>query len=95
MIRSKLFWRGAILGIIIPLLSFTVYAIIILESDVYSTFIQLQVLGVHAHVISLCTLFNLVPFFLFLRMNRYEPSQGILFSTFIVVIAVYLINFLL
>lgn len=94
MIRSKLFWRGAVLGVIIPLLAFTIYAIIILKSDIYSTFMQLKVLGVHTHVISLCTLINLAPFFLFLRKMRYEPSQGILFSTFLIVIAVYIINFL-
>ena len=94
MIRSKLFWRGAVLGVIIPLLSFTIYSVVILDSDVYSTFMQLKVLDVHTHVISLCTLFNLVPFFLFLKKMRYEPSQGILFSTFIIVIAVYIINFL-
>jgi len=94
MIRSKFFWRGAFLGLIMPLLAFTIYSLLILESDIYSTFIQLKVLDVHTHVISLCTLVNLAPFFLFLRKMRYEPAQGILFTTFILVIAVYLINFL-
>jgi hypothetical protein len=94
MIRSKFFWRGAILGVIIPLLVFTVYAVVILKSDIYSTFMQLKVLDVHTHVISLCTLFNLLPFFVFIRKMRYEPSQGILFSTFVIVIIVYVINFL-
>ena len=94
MIRSKYFWRGAVLGLILPLLAYCIYSIIILESDIISTFIQLKVLGVHTHILSLCTLINLAPFFLFLNKMRYEPAQGIMFTTFLIVIAVYIINFL-
>lgn len=94
MIRSKYFWRGAVLGLIFPLLAYSVYSIIILESDVVSTFVQLKVIEVHTHVLSLCTLVNLAPFFLFLNKMRYEPAQGIMFTTFLIVIVVYIINFL-
>ena len=94
MINSRLFWRGAILGLILPLLAFVIYSNFVLGSDIITTYIQLKVMQIHTHVLSLCTLVNILPFFLFLRAYRNEPAQGILFSTFIIVISVYIINFL-
>ncbi|MGC6428384.1 MAG: hypothetical protein ACON4Y_04340 [Flavobacteriales bacterium] len=94
MINSRLFWRGAILGLILPLLAFVIYSNFVLGSDIITTYIQLEVMQIHTHVLSLCTLVNILPFFLFLRAYRNEPAQGILFSTFIIVISVYIINFL-
>ena len=94
MINSRLFWRGAILGLILPLLAFVIYSNFVLGSDIITTYIQLEVMQIHTHVLSLCTLVNILPFFLFLRAYSNEPAQGILFSTFIIVISVYIINFL-
>jgi hypothetical protein len=94
MIRSRFFWRGAILAIILPMLVFVIYSYFILDTDLYASYMQLKVMDIHTHVISLCTLINLLPFFLLLKSMRYEPAQGVLFSTFLIVIIVYIINFL-
>ena len=64
---TSLFWRGVILGFILPLLGFVVYANIIMEGDLLALYIQLKTLDVHTHVMSLCTLINLIPFFVFVK----------------------------
>ena len=56
------FYIGAILGLILPTLGFQLYSIFNLDGDVFALYKQLKVMGVHSHVLSLCTLLNLIPF---------------------------------
>ena len=91
---TSLFWRGVILGFILPLLGFVVYANIIMEGDLLALYIQLKTLDVHTHVMSLCTLINLIPFFVFVRTKRDRPAQGILMSTILIALFILLNKFL-
>ena len=91
---TSLFWRGVILGFILPLLGFVVYANIIMEGDLVALYIQLKTLDVHTHVMSLCTLINLIPFFVFVRTKRDRPAQGILMSTILIALFILLNKFL-
>ncbi len=91
---TSLFWRGVILGFILPLLGFVVYANIIMEGDLVALYIQLKTLDVHTHVMSLCTLINLIPFFIFVRTKRDRPAQGVLMSTILIALFILLNKFL-
>lgn len=84
MIRSKLFWRGAILALILPLLAFIAFSTFYMDGDFYALYLHLDAMGVLTHVLSLCTLLNVVPFFLFLRSNRDEPANGVLMITILI-----------
>jgi hypothetical protein len=81
MIREKLFWRGAILALILPVLAFMIYATAQMDGDPVALYMQLEVMGVHTHVMSLCALLNIIPFFIFIRAKREQPAQGVLMVT--------------
>lgn len=94
MIKDSLFWKGAVLGVIIPALAFLIYANIKMDSDVLALYYQLRAMGVHTHVLSLCTFLNLVPFLIFIRANREKPAQGILMVTILLALFVVINKFL-
>ena len=81
---DKLLLRGFALGLILPTLAFVVYSNIVLDGDLIALYIQLKVLEIHTHVMSLCTLINLIPFFIFIRVKRYRPAQGVLMATILI-----------
>lgn len=87
--REKLFWRGAILGLILPVLAYVVYANIYMDGDFTGLYILLRQEEVHTHVMSLCTLLNILPFFIFIRANREKPAQGILMITIVYALFIF------
>lgn len=90
MIFNKLFWRGVALGFILPILGFVVYANIVMDGDLVALYIQLKEFKVHTHVMSLCSLINLIPFFVFIRAKRDRPAQGVLMATIIIALFILL-----
>ena len=78
---EKLLLRGAVLGFLLPAFSFMAYAYIRSDGDFLALYYQLEVLGVHTQVMSLCVLVNIVPFLIFIRAKREKPAQGILLTT--------------
>lgn len=94
MITDSLFWKGAILGIILPVLAFLIYANIKMDGDMFALYYQLRAMGVHTHVLSLCTFLNLVPFLIFINTNREKPAQGILMVTILFALFVVVNKFL-
>jgi hypothetical protein len=89
MIREKLFWRGAALGLILPVMGFIGYASIYMDGDISGLYVLLQEQQVHTHVMSLCTLINIVPFFIFIKANRDKPAQGILMVTILLALFIF------
>ena len=81
MIRDSLFVRGAVLGLLIPSIAFMVYALVRMEGDFVALYYELKALNVHTHVMSLCVLANVIPFFIFIKSNREKPAQGVLMTT--------------
>ena len=67
---EKLLLRGAVLGFLLPAFSFMAYAYIRSDGDFLALYYQLEVLGVHTQVMSLCVLVNIVPFLIFIRAKR-------------------------
>ncbi|MEC8610417.1 MAG: hypothetical protein VXY06_01545 [Bacteroidota bacterium] len=94
MITEKLVLRGVVLGFLLPILAFVVYANISMDGDLLALFIQLKTLEVHTHVMSLCALVNLIPFFVFVRTKRDRPAQGVLMSTILIALFILINKFL-
>lgn len=94
MIREKLFWRGAVLGLILPVLAYVAYATFYMDGDLLALYVLLRQQEVHTHVMSLCTLLNILPFFIFIKANREKPAQGILMVTIVYAILIFGAKFL-
>lgn len=94
MINISLFIKGAVLGLILPTLAFLVYSNIVMEGDMLALYYQLKAMDVHTHVLSLCTFINLIPFLIFMRVDREKPAKGILMVTILLALFVMINKFL-
>ena len=65
-----------------------------MEGDIIALYYQLRAMGVHTHVLSLCTFINLIPFLIFMRADREKPAQGILMVTILLALFVVVNKFL-
>ena len=94
MINDSLFIKGAVLGLLLPALSFLVYSNIVMEGDILALYHQLKAMNVHTHVMSLCTFINLIPFLIFIRYDREKPAKGILMITILLALFLMINKFL-
>ncbi|MBJ59980.1 MAG: hypothetical protein CMP64_05325 [Flavobacteriales bacterium] len=94
MVINSLHKKGAILGLILPFLSFLIYSQIVFDGDIISSYNQLKRMNVHTHVMSLCTSLNLVPFLIFVRNKRDQSAKGILMITIILALFIMINKFL-
>ena len=94
MINISSFTKGAILGLILPILAFLVYSNIVMEGDMLALYYQLKAMDVHTHVLSLCTFINLIPFLIFMRADKEKPAKGILMVTILLALFVMTNKFL-
>lgn len=92
--NDSLFFKGAILGLILPTLAFLIYSIATFDGDVLALYNKLKVMGIHSHVLSLCTLLNLIPFLIFIRTNLEKSARGILMTTIFIALLVMINKFL-
>ena len=94
MINISSFTKGAILGLILPILAFLVSSNIVMEGDMLALYYQLKAMDVHTHVLSLCTFINLIPFLIFMRADKEKPAKGILMVTILSALFVMINKFL-
>ena len=94
MINDSLFIKGTVLGLILPTLAFLVYSNIVMEGDMLALYYHLKAMDVHTHVLSLCTFINLIPFLIFMRVDREKPAKGILMVTILLALFVMINKFL-
>lgn len=94
MINISSFTKGAILGLILPILAFLVYSNIVMEGDMLALYYQLKAMDIHTHVLSLCTFINLIPFLIFMRADKEKPAKGILMVTILLALFVMINKFL-
>jgi hypothetical protein len=86
---------GFILGLIVPVIAFTIYAIINFpDSSIVEALLFYKKGNVLTHVISLSVLSNLIPFFLFLNNKKEKTANGIIGGSFVYVFIVLIIMFL-
>jgi len=84
---------GLILGIAGPILAMLgVYLVMFFGYGLSEVVDTLVSKGVFTKLISLCVLPNLASFFLFLNKNYYNTARGILMSTFIFALFVFIIT---
>jgi hypothetical protein len=77
-------WIGFTLGLLAPVIPFTVYYLINYNYMTISGFINYMKMGdTYTPVISLCVLTNLVPFYLLVNKEKYAGTKGVLGATFI------------
>ena len=94
MINDSLFTKGAVLGLLLPTLAFLVYSNLVIDGDMLALYYQLKAMDVHTHVLSLCTFINLIPFLIFMRVDREKPAKGILMVTILLALFVMINKFL-
>jgi len=94
MINVSSFIKGAVLGLILPTLTFLVYSNIVMDGYMLALYYQLKAMEVHTHVMSLCTFINLIPFLIFMRADREKPAKGILMITIFLALFVMINKFL-
>ena len=94
MLNISSFTKGAILGLILPALAFIVYSNVVMEGDILALYFQLKAMDIHAHVLSLCTFINLIPFLIFMRADKEKPAKGILMVTILLALFVMTNKFL-
>ncbi len=86
---------GIILGLIVPIVAFAIYAMINFPDSTFMEALLYYKKGnVLTHVISLSVLANLLTFFLFLNNKKEKSANGIIGGSFVYVFIVLIILFL-
>lgn len=81
---------GILLGLVAPLIGFVIYGVFWAWrfEKTFSYFANDLFIGIpsfRSSIIALCLLFNLVPFLVFLRSERYLSARGVLAAVFMFV----------
>lgn len=77
-------WVGLVLGIVAPLIVFTLYYFINYNYMKISNFISYLRMGnTYTPLVSLCVLANLLPFYIMINKEKYQGTKGVLGATFI------------
>jgi hypothetical protein len=89
---------GLVLGLISPIVGFVIYGYLwsIYFEKPFGYFVENIFIGVEAFqssIVALSLIFNLVPFFIFLRSDRYRSGRGVLLALFIYVPLVLYLRF--
>jgi len=86
---------GVIIGIICPILFFLLNYIFRFGKYDFSGYLQFLIESKKlVSVISLAVLPNLIPFMLFINSNRYSSGRGVLTSTVIIGILIFIFYFI-
>lgn len=87
---------GTILGLIVPLITLVVIYEVKFSSNDFVRFIKYSFeYDILEALVSLSGLPNLALFFLFIQANLYENAKGVILATFILVIIVILLKFII
>ncbi len=89
---------GLAAGLISPVVGFAIYGFLwsIYFQKPFDYFVNTIFIGVQAFqssIVALSLIFNLVPFFIFLRTDRYRSGRGVLLALFIYVPLVLYLRF--
>jgi hypothetical protein len=86
---------GLIVGFILPLLSFLLYYIFRFGQYSFTDYLHFLVESKKlVNVLSLTVLPNLAPFMLFINSNRYSSGRGVLTSTVVLGIGIFILKFI-
>ncbi len=86
-------YTGLLLGIILPVVTLAGFWLVRFDGGFFEFLGQFQNVGMLSKVLSLCTLPNLLPFFLFIWTNRIFSARGVIFATLIIAFVMLLLKF--
>jgi hypothetical protein len=89
---------GIVLGLIGPLVGFVVYGLlwsVYFKRSFYYFYraVFVEIPEFRSSILTLSLLFNLIPFFYFIRSKRYQSGRGVLFAVFIYIPVVLYFRF--
>ena len=88
-------WQGVILGVVCPFLFFFLYYIFRFGQVPFDEYIHLLIEAKKlVNVMSLSVLPNIAPFMLLINSNRYSSGRGVLGSTVILGILIFILKFI-
>ncbi len=94
--RFNNIWLGAILGLVVPVITiFIAWKIRFDYMDVSEFINTMMARKTMSAIISLCAIPNLLVFLIFIWLNYLYSARGVLLSTFIVGFIMVIIKFLL
>ena len=81
---------GFLLGLLTPAVGFVIYGVYWAWrfQKTFSYFVTDLFIGIptfRSSILALCLVFNLVPFFIFVRSERYKSARGVLAAVFLFV----------
>ena len=92
---NKQLIKGAIVGVIAPIVAFVVYVAFFTEdADPLGMYHKIVAMDKLSHVMSLSVLINLLIFFMNIRTNRDHQARGILLATILYGITIAIIKFI-
>jgi len=90
------FWLGFLLGLFAPLTFFMLYFLFRFSELGFGYFIQLLVASKTLVLVSsMAILPNLAPFLFFVRTNKFRSGKGVMASTIVYVLSLFLLRFFL
>ena len=88
------FILGVVIGFVVPLIALVLFNSSVTKNDSFISFINnLISKNILASVISIMVVPNLALFFLFLKLNKIKTVKGILASTVVLAIIVFIAKF--
>jgi len=88
--------HGIMIGIILPVIFFMLYYLFRFSQYGFTDYLSFLIESKKiTNVLSLTVLPNLAPFMLFINSNRYSSGRGVLTSTVIIGIIIFILKFVL
>ncbi|MFH0760108.1 MAG: hypothetical protein V2A67_01230 [Bacteroidota bacterium] len=85
---------GCVIGILVPLIAFTVFYFVRYSDLSLMEFLKVyKSLGILTHIVSLSVIPNLLVFFGFIQKNLLRGARGVLLATFIFTFTVIILRF--
>ncbi len=83
---------GLIPGIILPVVTLVIFWLVRFEGGLFEFLTRSQQFGMLSKVLSLCTIPNLLLFFLFIWTQRSFSARGVIFATLVMAFAMLVLK---
>ena len=83
---------GLVPGLILPVITFIISWLMTYDGSLGDYFHRFYEMNRLASILSLCSIPNLLLFFIFIWTNNYKSARGVIFATLILAFAVVLIK---
>ena len=84
---------GVFPGIVLPVVTLIIFWLVRFDGGFFKFLDQFQRVGMLSKVLSLCTIPNLLLFFLYIWSNRSFSARGVIFATLVLAIVMLMLKF--